>query len=293
MGTGNPGWFAATELRGFEPLTSAVQAPARLTGSRLPFLGGWSATSATAGAGLKPNACSSALRRQRLERLAGLDENRLVAGRGLKAPHDHIDVEQIELGARRPAAIWTRRCGSCGRGGGRRSLGGRWRLRERRGRDLAANASGPTIKAMGKAPNEANAEISRDGRAQNRRHSAGAVQIGLRALFTGDYIVPPRVALSRNVIPAILLLEIDLLRLQLLLARDAEEFGGEIGAPLSSGANKCDRRSPGLCDNRRALFSTMQSPHTGIPRMGVSSRSPSIKPSDGRVRCRSPREPLP
>ena len=46
-------------------------------------------------------------------------------------------------------------------GWGRRSLGGRWRLREWRGRDLAANASGPTIKAMGKAPNEANAEISR------------------------------------------------------------------------------------------------------------------------------------
>jgi hypothetical protein len=27
------------ERRGFEPLTSAVQAPARLTGSSLPFLG--------------------------------------------------------------------------------------------------------------------------------------------------------------------------------------------------------------------------------------------------------------
>jgi hypothetical protein len=27
------------ELRGFEPLTSAVQAPARLTGSSLPFVG--------------------------------------------------------------------------------------------------------------------------------------------------------------------------------------------------------------------------------------------------------------
>ena len=32
------------ERRGFEPLTSAVQAPARLTGSSLPFLGGSSAT---------------------------------------------------------------------------------------------------------------------------------------------------------------------------------------------------------------------------------------------------------
>ena len=83
---------------GFEPLTSAVQARARLTGSSFPFLGGSSATSATAGAGL----CATpvpARRRQRLERLAGLDENRLVAGRGLKAPHDHIDVERIELDA--------------------------------------------------------------------------------------------------------------------------------------------------------------------------------------------------
>ena len=34
------------ERRGFESLTSAVQAPARLTGSSLPFLGGSSATSA-------------------------------------------------------------------------------------------------------------------------------------------------------------------------------------------------------------------------------------------------------
>ena len=42
------------ERRGFEPLTSAVQAPARLTGSSFPFLGGSSATSATAGAGLSP-----------------------------------------------------------------------------------------------------------------------------------------------------------------------------------------------------------------------------------------------
>jgi hypothetical protein len=39
------------ELRGFEPLTSAVQAPARLTGSSLPFLGG---SSATAGVGPSP-----------------------------------------------------------------------------------------------------------------------------------------------------------------------------------------------------------------------------------------------
>ena len=83
------------ELRGFEPLISAVQAPARLTRSSLAFLGG---SSATAGAGLSPTPVP-ALRRQRLERPAGLDENRLVAGRGLKAPHDHIDVERIKLEA--------------------------------------------------------------------------------------------------------------------------------------------------------------------------------------------------
>jgi hypothetical protein len=40
-------WVCAdflVELRGFEPLTSSAQPPARLTGS-LPFLGGSSATS--------------------------------------------------------------------------------------------------------------------------------------------------------------------------------------------------------------------------------------------------------
>jgi hypothetical protein len=46
------GRFGGAE--GFEPLTSAVQVPARLTGSSLPFLGGSSATSATGGAGLSP-----------------------------------------------------------------------------------------------------------------------------------------------------------------------------------------------------------------------------------------------
>ena len=42
-GTQKPSWFTSCP-RGFEPLTSAVQAPARLTGSRLPFLRGSSAT---------------------------------------------------------------------------------------------------------------------------------------------------------------------------------------------------------------------------------------------------------
>ena len=37
-------------------------------------------------------------------------------------------------------------------GWGRRSLGGRWRLRERRGRDLAANAEQPADKSNGEGP---------------------------------------------------------------------------------------------------------------------------------------------
>jgi hypothetical protein len=48
--------------------------------------------------------------------------------------------------------------------GGRRSLGGRWRLRERRGRDLAANPERPVDKSNGEGPNEANAQTSRAGR---------------------------------------------------------------------------------------------------------------------------------
>jgi hypothetical protein len=52
------------DRRGFEPLTSAVQAPARLTGSSLPFLGGSSATSATAGAGLRPPVSTQAYLRE-------------------------------------------------------------------------------------------------------------------------------------------------------------------------------------------------------------------------------------
>ena len=37
-------------------------------------------------------------------------------------------------------------------GWGRRSLGGRWRLRERRGRDLAANPKRPADKSNGEGP---------------------------------------------------------------------------------------------------------------------------------------------
>jgi hypothetical protein len=49
----------------------------------------------TTGAGVRPAPCG----RERLEHLAGLDENRLVARRGLVAADDHIDIGRIELDA--------------------------------------------------------------------------------------------------------------------------------------------------------------------------------------------------
>jgi hypothetical protein len=58
------------ELRGFEPLTSAVQAPARVTGSSLLFLGGSSAS-------------------RHLERFVGLYEIRGFACGGLISAQDH------------------------------------------------------------------------------------------------------------------------------------------------------------------------------------------------------------
>jgi hypothetical protein len=42
--------------------------------------------------------------------------------------------------------------GVAGGGVGRWSLGGRWRLRERRGRDLAANPERPADKSNGEGP---------------------------------------------------------------------------------------------------------------------------------------------
>jgi hypothetical protein len=140
------------ELRGFEPLTSAVQAPARLTGSSLPFVGGSSATSRQLEPALaqrlfqRPaSPAPRTSRRSRRERpgcrsrpqsAARSHRRRADRARG-PAPGCDLDAALLEL----RAAGW-----------GRWSLGGRWRLRERRGRDLAANASGPPIKAMGKAP---------------------------------------------------------------------------------------------------------------------------------------------
>ena len=73
------------ELRGFEPLTSAVQAPARVTGSSLPFLGDSSATLATVGAGLSPTpvpaprvASASNVARQK----RGYSGARMIAAKG-------------------------------------------------------------------------------------------------------------------------------------------------------------------------------------------------------------------
>ena len=62
-----------------------------------------------------------------------------------------------------PAAIWTRRCGSCGRRGEaefRRAL----EIARVAGRDLVANPERAPDKSNGEGPNETNAEISRAGR---------------------------------------------------------------------------------------------------------------------------------
>ena len=75
---------------------SLVPSGARLTSSSLPFVG-------DVGAQLEPSLGQRRLQRtvpaSRLSCLAGLDENRLVARRSLKAPGDHSDVERIELDA--------------------------------------------------------------------------------------------------------------------------------------------------------------------------------------------------
>ena len=85
------------ELRGFEPLTSACASTSRLDGaaaSTRRYCRG-----RTPGSGLRPALLPCPTRAKRLERLAGLDENRGLAGRRLIAPDDHVDVERIELDA--------------------------------------------------------------------------------------------------------------------------------------------------------------------------------------------------
>jgi hypothetical protein len=67
------------ELRGFEPLTSAVQAPARVTGSSLLFQ-------------------AARRRRRRLERLVGLYENRGFACGGLISAQVPMDPLANNIG---------------------------------------------------------------------------------------------------------------------------------------------------------------------------------------------------
>ena len=85
------------ELRGFEPLTSLVRAPTLLGRTASDPAG------ATEGAPLNPaldRYCFTCpTRGYRLERLAGLGENRRVACRGFIAAYDHIDVQRIEFDA--------------------------------------------------------------------------------------------------------------------------------------------------------------------------------------------------
>jgi hypothetical protein len=100
-----------------------------------------------------------------------------------------------------------------------------------------------------------------DGQVQDDRLNLSWIDQGgpeVRCQRHSQLYRPAKSSFQQKRHPGYLVVEIDLPRLQLLLAREGEEFGGEIGAALSSGANKCDRRSPGLCDNRRPLFSTMQ-----------------------------------
>jgi hypothetical protein len=64
------------ELRGFEPLTSAVQAPARFHSAAASGSAGLTIEGAPLDAALDPRCFTRPAQRQRLEGLAGLDQNR-------------------------------------------------------------------------------------------------------------------------------------------------------------------------------------------------------------------------
>ena len=84
------------ELRGFEPLTSGVGAPAVTAPSLQGLI-------LREGAPLDPvlDWCCfpCPTRGYRLERLAGLGENRCLARCGRVTAHDHIDVQRVEFDA--------------------------------------------------------------------------------------------------------------------------------------------------------------------------------------------------
>ncbi len=88
------------ELRGFEPLTSSIAAPARLMAQPLPVVRGlillpkarrWMSPG--------PALLQSPTRAQSLESLSGLDESRRVARRGLIPARDHIHIKRVDLNA--------------------------------------------------------------------------------------------------------------------------------------------------------------------------------------------------
>ena len=87
-------WNRLVELRGFEPLTFGVGAPAVTAPSLQGLI---LREGAPPHAALDPCCFACPTRGYRLERLAGLGENRCVARCGRVTAHDHIDVERIQL----------------------------------------------------------------------------------------------------------------------------------------------------------------------------------------------------
>src|ERR1700677_4409311 len=83
------------ELRGFEPLTSGEQAPARCSGAVAVLHGPPPEARPGSDARLALFTCPAST--QRFERLVGLDENCWAACRGLVAADDHIHVERVQL----------------------------------------------------------------------------------------------------------------------------------------------------------------------------------------------------
>ena len=84
------------ELRGFEPLTSAVQASARLTVPPLPVLHGKHRRRAPPDAALERHRFTCLAQRQRLEGFAGRDENRWVVEVPLSAASNLKAHEGLE-----------------------------------------------------------------------------------------------------------------------------------------------------------------------------------------------------
>jgi hypothetical protein len=84
------------ELRGFEPRIFAAHGIRALNAPRFPkVLQGLPPNAAPLDRTLAGCCFACPARAQHLEGLAGLDENRCVARRGLVSAHDHIDIERV------------------------------------------------------------------------------------------------------------------------------------------------------------------------------------------------------